>query len=44
MQVTSGISGDICLQTLPGTQRRVGDSGLIEVHEQYCLLITFHGM
>jgi len=43
VQVTSGISGDVCLQTLPDTQRWVGDMGLITVHDKYFLLITFHG-
>jgi hypothetical protein len=37
------ISGNVCLQILPDTQRWVEDMGLITVHEKYFLLITFHG-
>jgi hypothetical protein len=46
VQVTSGISSGVCLQTLTSTdtQSWVGDKGLIMVHEKYFLLITFqHG-
>jgi len=43
VQVTSGISGVVCLQTLTDTQRWVEDRGLITVHEKCFLLITFHG-
>jgi hypothetical protein len=35
VQVTSGISGDVCLQTLTDIQSWVGDPGLIMVHEKY---------
>jgi hypothetical protein len=35
VQVTSGISGDVCLQTLTDIQSWVGDTGLIMVHEKY---------
>jgi hypothetical protein len=42
-QVTSGISGDACLQKLPDTQRWVGDRDLITVNEKYFLLLSAWG-
>ena len=43
VQVTSGISGVVCLQTFTGTKRWMGDRGFLNVYEKYFLLITVHG-
>ena len=43
MQVTSGISGVVCLKTLTDIQNLVGDRGLVTVHENTFYLWHFTG-